>query len=150
MRLNCQNRMAVNYFNIPSSQIIPLNYDSSGFGFIANLSVLLTQPWKRCFKIGSGSPTASTYVNNIFLHFYSITRNDAVFGNSAGLLSVAGNLPNAWPLENRLTNNRMNWKFKNGLPMTVLLSADYQGDGTHTDLVCFCNDDINMDEIKPI
>lgn len=139
----CKNP-PVNYVNQPQAQFVLLNF--VGGVAVSNQPVKLNQSWTRCFKVGTGGANVDG-ITNVFLHFQPINPNGAAgvgFGNAAGLT------PNAWPLERITTGTRFVWRFPKGLPQNVFISADAQAQADHQDLICFCNDDIEMEQISPV
>lgn len=124
----------------PRQQVVQLVYDPFALGYVQNQLVVLQKQWTKCFKIASGQSNNGPFLNNVFLHFSPIDRNNAVFGNGAGLVVNAAITIDAYPLEITNIGIRYQWGFCKGLPSLVYLSADYQGDGAHTDLICFTDD----------
>jgi len=120
-------------------------YPTPGTGFIDNFPVNLPARYTRVCKLSTDDATGWP-INNIFLHWQPF--NDAIgSGNNAtGRLIQLGGQPNVFPLE--LGAQSEQWRkyhFPCGIPATCFLSADWQGAGTHNDVIAFYNNDFDVD-----
>ena len=128
----------------PNSFIAWMNFNPFGLGYVDNQQVNLPFPCTRVGIIGTGSNAASAGgTNNIYLTLQPVpdTVGNTSIANGRRQSIMNGSLTSGiFPLQDVRMNANLNWKFPLGLPSTVYLSGDYQGDGQHLTGVMFSDD----------